>query len=129
MEVDFMEHNQDAWTASNSMTEEHAYASGIGGIQVNPVPITVGDHVTIIYNGKLKSTKENQVYLHSGYGNANWWSDIKDLPMAWTGRGWEKTFQVSTGERLNFCFHNQGNEWDNNNGLNWSYTIHNGRRI
>lgn len=100
-----------------------------GGVIVEPVPITAGDEITIFYNGFL-ARESSQIYLHLGYGSPHNWHRVQDLRMSRTGWGWVKTIEVPFDEeRINFCFRNNRNEWDNNNGLNWSYTIHAGRII
>lgn len=103
-----------------------AWAEIEGGITANPVPITAGEKVSIIYNGLLASSGADSVYLHYGYGPSNSWSKVSDLHMEKTPRGFEAAFQVQGNNQLNFCFKDSMNNWDNNNGKNWSYTIHSG---
>jgi len=98
-----------------------------GGVTVDPVPITVGEEVTILYNGLLAQSGADQVYLHCGYGSADAWTDVKDYKMEKTDRGWVKKFKVENPTRLNFCFKDSASNWDNNNGINWSFEIHNGK--
>ncbi|QGP91163.1 Starch/carbohydrate-binding protein [Neomoorella glycerini] len=97
-----------------------------GGVVVDPVPITAGDEVTILYHGLLDACGADQVWLHTGYGDANSWQNIYDYRMERTGYGWVKNIRVEDGSRLNICFKDSANNWDNNNGLNWSFEIHNG---
>ena len=98
-----------------------------GGVSVAPTPITYGDHVTVIYNGLLADQGADQVWLHAGYGGHLDWQNISDYPMLSTGRGWERTFQVTNDTRLNFCFKDSASNWDNNTGINWSMEVHNGQ--
>lgn len=100
-----------------------------GGLVVDPVPITSGAEITILYNGLLSSSGADQVYLHSGYGTSQVWKDIKDSEMDRTGRGWVKKFTVNDASRLNICFRDSAYNWDNNNGINWSFEIHDGTRV
>lgn len=101
----------------------------VGGVTVYPVPITPGEHINIIYNGLLARSGATEIWLHLGYGHAHNWEKVQDLKMFKTGRGWEQTLKVPDEERLHFCFKDSANNWDNNNGRNWSYEIHNGRRV
>ncbi|HEX3033161.1 MAG TPA: carbohydrate-binding protein [Bacillota bacterium] len=97
-----------------------------GGICVDPTPITVGQKVSILYDGLLAQSGADQVYLHAGFGGNKQWYDVRDLAMTRTGWGWESILDVEDRSRLNFCFKDSADHWDNNSGRNWSYEIHNG---
>ncbi len=98
------------------------------GLFMEPVPITLGDEVRLKYQGLL-AEDASQVFLRTGYGHGNW-TDVRDIKMR-KGRdgGWTASFTVKDPTRLNFCFHDGTKNWDNNNGMNWSYEIHDGSRI
>lgn len=98
----------------------------VGGVNVYPTPITLGEHVNIVYNGLLAKSGATEVWVHVGYGSHENWHDIRDIKMLHTGRGWEQTFEVNDSSRLNMCFKDSAHNWDNNNGHNWSFEIHNG---
>ena len=81
--------------------------------------------VTIKYNGNLVQNGADSVYLHSGYGSLDW-NYIKDIPMSQEESGeWKATIGIdpSCGSRLNFCFKDGANNWDNNYGCNWKVDI------
>ncbi len=99
-----------------------------GGVVVDPVPITSGEKITVLYDGLLAQSGAAQVFLHVGYGQMGNWKDVQSLRMSRTGWGWVKTLSMPDEERFNFCFHDGYGNWDNNNGLNWTFIIHNGRR-
>ncbi|AGL01866.1 carbohydrate-binding protein [Desulfoscipio gibsoniae] len=99
-----------------------------GGVVVDPTPITSGEEITVLYDGLLAASGATQIYLHVGYGDARDWRNIKAHRMSKTGWGWVKTLEMPDDSRFNFCFHDGYGNWDNNNGLNWSFEIHNGRR-
>lgn len=61
-----------------------------------------------------------------GYGNPQNWQDVQDIRMEKTERGFAKTIRFEDKERFNFCFKNSANNWDNNDGINWTFEIHNG---
>ncbi|MCX7922049.1 MAG: carbohydrate-binding protein [Clostridia bacterium] len=91
---------------------------------MSPIPVTSGQQVTVRYNGLLPNNGAGSVYMHAGYGdNQNKWDNISDIKMNPTGEGWEKTFEVKGLSRLDFCFKDDTNNWDSNNGRNWSYEI------
>ncbi len=98
------------------------------GIEITPIPVTLGDRVTIKYDGLLADSGADKIYAHIGYGDNDNWTGIQDIPMKKTKNGWVcDTF--ADEERLNFCFRDSANNWDNNNGRNWSLTVHNGRQL
>jgi hypothetical protein len=94
-----------------------------GGISATPYPAGVGDEVQIIYSGLLSRHGADKVYLHAGYASNDTWSDVTDYEMTHTSKGWETSFKVQRAGRLSFCFKDRANNWDNNNGHNWSYQI------
>ncbi|MDI3534481.1 MAG: hypothetical protein PWQ82_846 [Thermosediminibacterales bacterium] len=95
-------------------------------VTVTPTPLTFGDEATVLYNGFL-GNQPGEIYLHKGYGRNDSWKDIEDIKMTKTPRGWKATFKVNDRSRLNMCFKNDRNVWDNNYGHNWSYEIHDGK--
>jgi len=99
-----------------------------GGVVVDPLPITSGEEITILYNGLLANSGAQEIYIHAGYGESDNWHDILDGKMSRTGWGFVKTMEVKDATQLNFCFRDNADNWDNNNGKNWSFQIHNGRR-
>jgi len=72
--------------------------------------------VTICYNGLLAKSGADQVYLHYGFGDR--WMDTNTVKMDRTFSGWEKTIRTRN-DKVNFCFKDSANNWDNNNGSNW----------
>ena len=104
-------------------------ASSPQGIAIDPIPVTEGEEMTLLYSGLLSESGADQVYLHCGYGDAWSWHNVKDIRMEKTARGWVKTMQLEEDSRFNFCFKDSANNWDNNNHLNWSVEIHTGQQI
>jgi len=99
-----------------------------GGVTVSPVPLTLGERVTIRYKGRLAQSGASQIYLHRGYGPAHSWTSVADIPMEKSNGSWEARFEVHDGSRLNFCFRDHAGNWDNNNGRDWSLEVHTGER-
>lgn len=97
-----------------------------GQVKIGPVPITAGEEITVCYNGLLARSGADQVFLRTGYGLPNDWHRVHDYKMERTSEGWQVNFPVDSASRLNFCFKDSANNWDNNDGRNWSYEIHNG---
>lgn len=113
--------------SGTSQLEHMKAASYPDGVAVDPTPITAGQRVTIFYDGLLSKSGADSIWLHCGYGPNNSWHVSKTIQMNKTGWGYEKSFDVMSSERMNFCFKDSANHWDNNNGMNWSYEIHNGQ--
>ena len=96
-------------------------------VTINPTPVTAGEKITVKYDGMLSNSGANEVYLHAGVGFNDEWKDVTDIQMKPSASGeWTTQLRVNTAERFNFCFKDSAENWDNNNGQNWSLEIHNG---
>ena len=122
-----MAHHTNFGTGEHKLKAMHD-ARYPGGVVVDPTPITPGEEITVLYDGLLDAGGATQVFLHVGFGHAKQWHNAHDLRMSRTGWGWVKTMPMPDDTRFNFCFHDGAGNWDNNNGVNWSFEIHNGRR-
>jgi hypothetical protein len=89
---------------------------------ISPTPSKVGDTVKVRYHGFLSEAGADQIFLHTGYGFGSWQS-IYDYPMEKKDNEWEKSIKIDRKGQFNFCFKDSAANWDNNNGMNWSYTI------
>lgn len=98
------------------------------GVYVAPTPITGLQEVTVSYDGPLAKQGAGGVFLHYGFGPGDW-PIVKDVPMQNVGDRFETSFQVPDGGQLEFCFRDEAGNWDNNNGRNWSYIIHDGDMV
>ncbi len=100
------------------------------GVVVDPVPITAGEEVTVLYQGALGQGGREQVYLHYGFGRHDNWRNLSELRMEKTGWGWVAGVVMPEHEgRFNMCFRDEAGNWDNNNRVDWSFQIHNGSRF
>ncbi|MBF7083302.1 hypothetical protein IT084_09975 [Desulfallas sp. Bu1-1] len=97
------------------------FSAPIQGVQVKPLTQD-GFQIRIRYNGLLRQNGAQQIWLHAGYGDINAWRDVKDHLMEHTDEGWEQTVNLQE-KQLNFCFRDNAQNWDNNNGANWVYKI------
>ncbi|MGI6144961.1 MAG: carbohydrate-binding protein [Clostridia bacterium] len=98
------------------------------GVSITPMPVTMMETVTIEYDGLLSQNNTDNIYLHVGHGLSDYWTNVQDIPMKKTNNVWSASI-IPSDSRLNFCFHDGANNWDNNNGHNWSLTVHNGKQI
>ncbi|HEX7713845.1 MAG TPA: carbohydrate-binding protein [Bacillota bacterium] len=90
-------------------------------ISWNPDPARPGETVEIEYRGLLPNSGADQVYLH--YGFDSWNRQVRTIPMEKKEDGAFRAAILAEGEHeINFCFKDAGENWDNNNGNNW--TLH-----
>lgn len=92
------------------------------GISIAPQDARAGELVKIVYSGLLDQQGADQVYLHLGYGDQ--WDKTTDLPMQKTINGWQRVIPLDVTGNMHFCFKDSANNWDNNNGDNWSLVVH-----
>ncbi|MBM7556798.1 carbohydrate-binding protein [Halanaerobacter jeridensis] len=98
-------------------------------IEVKPTPITAGEKVTISYNGILAESGAEKVYLHAGIGFNDEWRDVTSIQMKKEdAEKWQAQLKVNTTDRFNFCFKDSAENWDNNQGSNWSFEVHDGQQ-
>ncbi|MGE5554271.1 MAG: carbohydrate-binding protein [Betaproteobacteria bacterium] len=120
---------QDAKAAAEEARTEFGEPE-LGGtqkIEVDPVPVTAGETITVKYRGDL-ANQGKPIAMHLGYGYGNW-TNVQNIPMEPLPDGsWGAHVTVDTDTAINFCFTN-GDQWDNNHGANWVYEVHNGFRI
>ncbi len=92
-------------------------------VNVDPSPIHAGEEVMIKYNGLLARNGADRVYLH--FGTDEDWSESSYVPMEYReDEGWTANLRVEDADKLNLCFKDSANNWDNNNGHNWSFEVH-----
>ena len=90
------------------------------GITIKPATFSVGDKIKLTYNGLLSESGAEEVFAHIGWGDA--WDNLDDIKMSKTKSGFTATISVESMNQLNLCFKDAMNNWDNNNG--WNYTIY-----
>jgi hypothetical protein len=94
-------------------------------VSVTPMPVTMGEVVTLNYDGLLSQSGAASLYAHVGYGDKDRWRFVEDIPMSKTVDSWTCNI-MPRDSLLHFCFHDGANHWDNNYSRNWSITIHDG---
>ncbi len=94
------------------------------GVSSSPATPIAGQPATITYNGSLAASATS-ITMH--WGN-NGWSGVTDVVMAKQGDGsWMATIMLpQSATQLNMAFHNQSNNWDNNNGSNYNLNVSGG---
>lgn len=90
-------------------------------ISCNPEPARSGETVEIEYRGLLQNSGAGQIYLH--YSFDSWNRPAQTVPMGKRDDGSFSAAIRADGEHeINFCFKDAVDNWDNNNGRDW--TLH-----
>lgn len=77
--------------------------------------------VKISYTGKFFQDHSEEVFIHYGFGLL--WENINEIKMEKTELGFQTEITLMESDSLNFCFRNGTNQWDNNDGQNYSFPI------
>jgi len=88
------------------------------GLTINPSSFASGDKIKLTYTGLLSQCGADEVFAHIGWGET--WEDVNDIKMSKTKSGFTATITVDKSAVLNVCFKDSMNNWDNNNGSNYS---------
>lgn len=90
-------------------------------VNIHPSPAKRGTTVDVRYKGLLANSGADQVYLHFGFDG---WRDISTISMRREPDGSFLCSIPAQGvSKINLCFKDSANNWDNNNGLNWATDI------
>ena len=94
----------------------------VKNIFFNTDKIVEGATVKISYVGTLFQEGANELYLHYGFG-ANW-DGVTDVKMEKTELGFQSEITIPEGAgTLNFCYKDENDSWDNNEGQNYIFTV------
>lgn len=77
--------------------------------------------VKLSYTGELFQDGSNNVFIHYGFGIN--WDNINEIQMEKTELGFQCEISLSGVGTLNFCFKNDEEKWDNNNGQNYVFNV------
>ena len=77
--------------------------------------------VKISYTGMFFQDNSQQVSIHYGFGTN--WDNVNDMEMEKTELGFQCEIELTGQESFNFCFKNDAEKWDNNNGQNYIFPI------
>ena len=93
----------------------------VKNIFFNTDKLTPFAQIKISYIGKFFSDSSQDVYIHYGFGKD--WTNKTDLKMTKSELGFQAEIELTDNDTFNFCFYNEKNEWDNNDGNNYIFTI------
>ena len=77
--------------------------------------------VKISYLVQLYPDASEEVSIHYGFGQN--WDNVSDVKMEKTDLGFQAEIQLLEGDTFNFCFKNNNEIWDNNNGQNYIFPL------
>lgn len=77
--------------------------------------------VKISYTGEFYQDESEEVFIHYGFGLN--WDNVSEEKMEKTELGYQVEIALTDGETFNFCFKNNEDRWDNNNGSNYIFPI------
>ena len=93
----------------------------VKNIFFNTDKIIENSKLKISYVGTLYQSASEEVFLHYGFGIN--WDNVSDIKMEKTELGFQCEIEIIESDLLNLCFRNANNEWDNNNGENYTFSI------
>jgi len=90
-------------------------------VKVHPQKVKKGENVKIKYQGLLKESGAEEVLCHYGYDG---WQQKGIVPMQKSYDGSFTCELTAKGQKeINFCFKDNADNWDDNNGWNWHCEI------
>lgn len=93
----------------------------VKNIFFNTDKLTQNSRVKISYTGKLFQDNSNEVYIHYGFGLL--WENLNEVKMEKTDLGFQAEIDLLDKDTFNFCFKNEHNVWDNNDGENYIFQL------
>ncbi len=93
------------------------------GVAISPATPTVGDKITILYDGALSKNGVPEILLHLGYGNNR--EKEQDIPMVRGDTCHEATVSALKEDylKLSFSDPSNNNNIDDNEGSGYSFDI------
>jgi hypothetical protein len=91
------------------------------GVIIVPNVVVKGDKAKVLYNGVLKNTGANPIYLQVGFGDT--WNETQGIEMRKGDEGFEAEIPIKSDEQLKLAFRDSNNLWDNNNGKSYSFEV------
>ncbi len=77
--------------------------------------------IKISYTGTFFENNSEKVFIHYGFGEN--WQDVAEKEMEKTELGFQAEIELPESDFLKFCFKNEADEWDNNDGQDYSFQI------
>ena len=87
----------------------------------NTDKLTPNSTVKISYKGKFFQDNSEKVFIRYGFGQN--WEKLTEEEMKLSELGFQIEITLIDRENFSFCLKNDKDEWDNNNGENYVFTI------
>ncbi|ACL76511.1 carbohydrate-binding protein [Ruminiclostridium cellulolyticum] len=91
------------------------------GVFLSKKTLYSGDKVILKYNGLLSQAGAEGIYVHIGYGEN--WDNRSFVPMKNLNGIFEAEIDIQEGKICGICFKDSADNWDNNSGENYIFTI------
>lgn len=91
------------------------------GIIANQDSSGKSESLSITYEGILVKSGADDVYAHYGYGSK--WTNKGFVRMSKTHEGFTVNIPLGKTGPINIVFKDSADNWDNNNGSNYSFSI------
>lgn len=93
----------------------------VKNIFFNTDKLVANNLVKISYTGTFFQDSSTNVYIKYTFGNE--WENSVEKEMTKTELGFQIEIELLDKGTFNFCIKNEKDEWDNNNGENYSFEI------
>lgn len=93
----------------------------IKNIFFNTDKLTPNNKIKISYTGKFFQEKAEKVFIRYGFGED--WENLIEQEMTLSELGFQIELELIDSTTFNFCFKNEKDEWDNNDGENYIFAI------
>lgn len=91
------------------------------GVSISKSTISVGDKITVFYEGLLVKSGADVIFTHYGYGNT--WDNKDFIQMDKEEGRFKVTLTATSAGSLNISFKDGADNWDNNSSENYSYKV------
>lgn len=119
--------DNDGWDNNLGSNWEFSVEPGnvpIDVVMLDPNPPIAGQILTIAYHsgGRPYTDGASQVNIHYG---TNEWQNVQSLAMENQGENtWSIMISLPVNtNRIDMVFNNNADGWDNNNGMNWTFSV------
>ena len=93
----------------------------VKNIFFNTDKLTPNSIVKISYTGKFFQNNSEKVFIRYGFDED--WKNLSEEEMKLSELGFQIEIKLLDNNTFNFCLKNEKDEWDNNNGENYVFTI------
>ncbi len=93
----------------------------VKNIFFNTDRLTANSTVKISYTGKFFQDESKEVIMRYAFGED--WENFIETEMIKTELGFQTEIELKDSNTFGFCFKNENNEWDSNNGNNYTFNI------